>query len=69
LPLGPSIQIYVADSIDEGIDILTGLEAGERREDGTYPEGGINDRVDEQLNKMAEKLKQFRGPAMEEKEN
>jgi len=35
-------HIYAVKTIDEGIEILTGMKAGEKREDGTYPEGTIN---------------------------
>ena len=60
-------HIYAVSTIDEGIEVLTGVEAGERTEDGTYPEGSINYRVDKQLKEMAVKLKHFYGPAAEEK--
>ncbi len=58
-------HIYSAKTVDEGIGILTGVPAGERQEDGSYPEGTINYLVDKQLRDMAEKLKSFYG---EEKE-
>lgn len=60
-------HIYAGGTIDEGTEVLTGVEAGERREDGTYPEGSINYKVDKQLKEMAAKLKQFYGPAEGEK--
>lgn len=56
---GGQFHIYAAKTIDEGIEILTGVEAGEGREDGTYPEGTINFIVDRQLKGMAERLKGF----------
>src|SRR5208282_5373122 len=34
--------IYPIDRIEEGMEILTGKEAGRMNEDGTYPEGTIN---------------------------
>jgi predicted ATP-dependent protease len=52
-------HIYAAKTIDEGIEILTGVPAGERQKDGTYPEGTINYLVDKQLKEMAERLKGF----------
>ncbi len=58
-------HIYSARTIDEGIEVLTGVPLGERQEDGTYPEGTINRLVDKQLREMAERLKGFYG---EEKE-
>lgn len=52
-------HIYTAKTIDEGIEVLTGIPAGEKRKDGTYPEGTINFLVDKQLKEMAERLKGF----------
>jgi lon-related putative ATP-dependent protease len=52
-------HVYSAKTIEEGIEVLTGTKAGERREDGTYEEGTVNYRVDNQLKAMAEKLKEF----------
>ena len=54
-------HIYSAKTIDEGIGIITGVPAGERQKDGTYPDGTINYLVDKQLNDMAERLKGFYG--------
>jgi lon-related putative ATP-dependent protease len=52
-------HIYPVRTIDEGIAILTGREAGERQEDGTYPEGTVNHLVNEQLEELARKLQKF----------
>jgi predicted ATP-dependent protease len=52
-------HIYPVKHIDEGIRILTGIEAGELQEDGTYPEGTINAIVKERLEKMANRLTEF----------
>ena len=60
-------HIYPVRTIDEGITILTGVEAGERREDGTYPKGTINHTVQNRLRELALKLKEF-GKKEEEKE-
>ncbi len=46
-------HIYPVSSIDEGIEILTGVEAGKMLEDGTYPEGSINYLVSKKLEKYA----------------
>jgi predicted ATP-dependent protease len=62
-------HIYEVGSIDEGIEVLTGVEAGEKRQDGTYPEDSINHKVDKQLKEMAAKLRHFYGPAAEEKKD
>jgi predicted ATP-dependent protease len=52
-------HIYSARTIDEGIEILTGIPAGERQKDGTYPESTVNYLVNKKLKEMAERLKGF----------
>jgi len=52
-------HIYVAKTIDEGIEVLTGAKAGEKRGDGTFEDGTVNYRADKRLREMAEKLKEF----------
>ena len=47
-------HIWSVATIDEGITLLTGTEAGERREDGSWPEGSVNDRVNRRLAELAE---------------
>jgi predicted ATP-dependent protease len=61
-------HIYAVRTVDEGMEVLTDMEAGEKREDGTYPEDSINHRVDKQLKEMAIKIKHFYGPTAGEKE-
>jgi lon-related putative ATP-dependent protease len=56
-------NIYSVKTIDEGIELLTGTKAGERRVDGTFEEGTVNYLVDKQLTEMANKLKEY--PAFE----
>ncbi|MDD1659227.1 MAG: AAA family ATPase, partial [Methanomicrobiales archaeon] len=52
-------RIYPVKTIDEGIEVLTGVPAGERREDGTFEDGTVNYLVDKRLREMAEKLREF----------
>lgn len=52
-------HVYSVKSIDEGIEILTGVKAGERRKDGSFEEGTVNYKVDERLREMAERLREF----------
>jgi predicted ATP-dependent protease len=52
-------HVWAVSSIDEGIEILTGREAGERGDDGTYPEETVNALVDERLSGYAERLRVF----------
>ncbi len=58
-------HIYPIKTIDEGIEILTGVEAGERREDGTFEEGTVNYLVDQELRRLAESWRSFAAPAEE----
>jgi predicted ATP-dependent protease len=58
-------HIYPVSTIEEGIEILTGMEAGELQEDGTYPEGTLFRKVDDKLREMAELEKEF-GKSKEE---
>jgi lon-related putative ATP-dependent protease len=53
-------HIYPVITIDEGIEVLTGVEAGHKKPDGDYPEGTVNFLVQERLDRMAENIKEFR---------
>jgi predicted ATP-dependent protease len=48
-------QIYAIDTIDQGLEILTGLPAGERDASGKFPEGSVNHKVEARLIELAEK--------------
>jgi lon-related putative ATP-dependent protease len=52
-------HIFPVKTIDQGIEILTGVKAGERKEDGTFEEGSVNDLVNKQLRQYAESWKSF----------
>lgn len=52
-------HIYPVRTIDQGIAILTGREAGEKQPDGGYPQGSINFLVDRKLQALAQGLKKF----------
>jgi ATP-dependent Lon protease len=52
-------HIHSVKTIDEGIEILTDVKAGEKKADGTYPKGSINALVDQKLRDLAEGLKEF----------
>jgi lon-related putative ATP-dependent protease len=52
-------HIYPISTIDEGIALLTGVEAGERKPDGSYPEGSVNRTVEERLQELAEKGRKY----------
>jgi len=57
-------RIYPVRTIDEGIEVLTGVPAGTRREDGTYEEGTVNYLVDRRLREMAEAMRGFQPMAV-----
>jgi predicted ATP-dependent protease len=61
-------HIYPVRTIDQGIEILTGKKAGERKADGTYPKGTLNHQVDTKFRELAEGLKNFGERDEEEKE-
>jgi lon-related putative ATP-dependent protease len=54
-------HVFPVRTIDQGIEILTGLEAGESLEDGKFKEGSVNDLVDKKLRELGTKIKEFEG--------
>lgn len=52
-------HIYAVNTIDEGIEVLTGLPSGERTPDGSYPQDSVNYTVDARLREYAQKMKGF----------
>ena len=60
-------HIYAVKTIDEGIEVLTGVETGKRREDGAFENGTLNHKVDKCLRLMADKLREFQVPSSEGK--
>lgn len=52
-------HIYSVKTVDEGIEILTGKQAGEMDKAGKYPEGSVNGLVNERLRQLAFGLKEF----------
>jgi predicted ATP-dependent protease len=52
-------HIYPVDSVDQGIEILTGVPAGERDAAGQFPAGTINFRVERRLSEFAERTRAF----------
>jgi lon-related putative ATP-dependent protease len=55
-------HIYPVESIDQGIEILTGVEAGTLGPDGKWTEGSVNARAAARLAEFAELARRF-GPA------
>jgi len=52
-------RIVPMQTIADGIEVLTGLHAGARGEDGTYPDGSLNRRVEDRLTAFADIRKSF----------
>ena len=52
-------HVYPVDTIDRCLGLLTGLEAGERGEDGEFTAGSINQRVRARLQDFAETRRAF----------
>jgi predicted ATP-dependent protease len=51
-------HVYGIGHVDELITLLTGLEAGARQEDGTFPEASFNRLVEDRLAEFAEKRRE-----------
>ncbi len=49
-----SFNLWSVETIDEGIELLTGVPAGERDADGRFPDGSVHARVLERLGRFAE---------------
>ncbi len=52
-------HIYAVSTVDEGIEVLTGVPAGQRGPDGKYPEGTINYLVDQKLRDLSNTLREY----------
>ncbi len=52
-------SIYPVKTIDQGIEILTGVKAGERTAEGRYPAATINRLVEDKLRSFAERGRAF----------
>jgi predicted ATP-dependent protease len=52
-------QIYPIARIDEGIELLTGVPAGERGKDGMFPAGTVFGKVADRLRAMAALRQKF----------
>ncbi len=58
-------HVYAVSTIDEGIEALTGVVAGEKGEDGKYPDGAIHFLVEQRLEKMSIRARSAARPASE----
>lgn len=53
-------HVYAVSTIDEGIEILTGVKAGELEEDGKFEEDSVHGLVQLRLEEMAKKSRKER---------
>jgi lon-related putative ATP-dependent protease len=49
-------HIYAVKTIDEGIEVLTGIPAGQQQDDGSYPSGTVHELVGRKLKNYTETL-------------
>lgn len=61
-------HIYPVNTVDQGIELLTGLPAGVRDENGLFPDGSINQRVEVRLLILAEQARAYAAPLEVEKD-
>ncbi|RJQ19008.1 MAG: ATP-binding protein [Nitrospiraceae bacterium] len=60
-------HLYSIENVEDGIEPLTGMPAGELQPDGTYPEGTFNYLVAKRLKELSEALKAEKEPEKNEK--
>jgi predicted ATP-dependent protease len=62
-------HIYPVETIDQGLELLTGMKAGEPDQSGRYPEDSVNGKVLAVLAGLAEKRVQYMRSASGGKED
>jgi len=62
-------HIFAVSTIDQGIALLTGKDAGDKQEDGLYPEGTVNWAVQQKIWELAGKVRAFSGTVPETENN
>lgn len=60
-------HIYAVDTIEEGIEILTGMPAGEQKEDGSYPDDSLFHLVEKKLDVFADTYRKYYIPMASQK--
>jgi len=55
-------HVWTAQDVDQGIESLTGVPAGARAADGSFPEGSVNARVAARLAQLADAARAFASP-------
>ncbi len=59
-------SVYAVESVDQAVELLMGIPAGERGADGSFPEGTVNGLVETRLLEMSEVLKKLSPPEKQE---
>ena len=52
-------HIYAIKTIDEGVEVLTGVKAGKMMKGGSYERGSVNYLANQKLADLAVKMKEF----------
>jgi len=55
-------HVYAVENVDQGIELLTGVAAGERAADDKFPDGSVNGRVAARLQSLAQKARAYASP-------
>jgi predicted ATP-dependent protease len=58
-------HIYLISNVDEALEILTGMPAGEREPDGQFPPGTVHAGVVARLKALAEQVRASTGAERE----
>lgn len=61
-------HIYPVNTVDEAIEVLTGVTAGEADAQGEYPQESVNDKVKQRLEDFAETRHEFAKPGDEDQD-
>jgi lon-related putative ATP-dependent protease len=52
-------HVYPVTTVDEAMELLTGIAAGKRGADGRFPDGSVNQRVEQRLAELAERARAY----------
>jgi hypothetical protein len=63
-----TFHLWSVSHVDEAIELMTGVPAGDRGPEGAYPEESINGRVEKALKQFVLDLRAFDKPKKGEKE-
>ena len=61
-------HVYAVENVDQGVSLLTGVEAGTRGTDGQYPAGTVHAKVDARLRALVKGIERFGKDKTDEKD-